>query len=82
MKSPAFFTDFTDNQSMFYVLFMLFTSGPAWFCIILATVVSLIPDICLKVLENFIENQKLKKLKENFKKDITLLPFSETQTFI
>ena len=51
---------------MFNVVFMLFTNFQVLLCIILAIVIAVIPDFCLKVYENLRENKNLENLKKAF----------------
>ena len=57
-------TSITDNQDLYWVFFTMFSQVTVWFCIILACVASIAPDVVLKVIETFIERKKINKLNE------------------
>lgn len=61
---PKFLTSFTDHQNLYWINFDMFSHASVWFCIIAAIVASTIPDTVVKTIENFIEFNKVNKMKE------------------
>jgi hypothetical protein len=70
---PGRLTIFTEEQSFFWVVYKLLSHPVSWLILLLSAVTALIPDICLKVAENFyhtIQEEKLRiKLSLNDRKD-------------
>jgi hypothetical protein len=57
----------------------MFSQVMVWFCIILASITSIIPDIIIKLVENLIEKSRvlqLRKKNEEIKKEEELDPGS------
>lgn len=61
---PAFITELTDGQETYWIFFYIFSTAPTWLVIILASVVSILPDVVLKVIENMRENYSIMKAKQ------------------
>jgi len=55
---PLFLYSITENQNLYWNYFTLLSSPNVWFCIIVSTVASILPDICLKVIENLKRKRK------------------------
>lgn len=68
-KRPFPFTLFTENQALYFGIFMLFSSGSIWFTIILSSIMSILPDLVLIIFENLVEKVKVHKFT---KKEISL----------
>ena len=58
-------TAITDNQSLYFVFFDMFSHASVWMCIIVATMAALLPDIISKVLENMHERNYVNKIKRD-----------------
>ncbi len=56
-------TSQAQNQSIYWTFFSLFSQGSVWFCILAVTVLSIIPDIIIKVSENTLERKQLNAYK-------------------
>lgn len=56
-------TLFTDDQSLYFVFFVMFSSWRVWFLMLLSIVLALTPDILLRVLENIRRDYKFVELE-------------------
>ena len=61
--SFAFLSVFTEEQSIYWIYFELYSRPIIWLAIFFGIVLSLLPDICLKVIENILIFTKIEKLK-------------------
>ena len=61
---------FTDDQGLYFIYFVLFTSGAAWLTILLGSVTAILPDIVARLLEDITESKKLKDLKADYLRNI------------
>ncbi|RNA25283.1 putative phospholipid-transporting ATPase IH [Brachionus plicatilis] len=61
---PFPLTIITENQTIYWIYNFMYTKGPFWFYIFLSTVVSLIPDIIFKIIENILQMNTVKRLKQ------------------
>ena len=63
--SPFPLTVFTENQSLYFEYFTMLSSPSVWLCIILCLIAAIIPDVCLRVIENIKETRSFDKLKDS-----------------
>lgn len=59
---PSPLTSITDDQSLYWEFFDMFTHASIWFCILLAVVCANIPDAILTVFETLFEMRKVNEL--------------------
>lgn len=63
-------TLFTEDQALYFGIFTLFSSGSIWFTIFLSSILAILPDLVLLIIENIVEKVQVDKLvrkqKENF----------------
>jgi hypothetical protein len=68
--SPFPLTVFTENQSLYFEYFTMLSSPSVWLCIILCLIAAIIPDVCLRVIENIKETRSFDKLKDSINETI------------
>lgn len=64
-KVPSVFEFFTDNQSLYWIYFDLYSTGPVWFLLLLEVFAAILPDIVIKVLENLRDTELIRKEKRD-----------------
>ena len=62
----SFVGSFTDEQSLYFIYFVLFTSGSVWLLLLLASITGVIPDFAIKLIDHVRETEKIKKLKAEY----------------
>lgn len=67
-------TIFTNQQSIYFGFFILFSSGSVWFFIGVATVIAMAPDLIINVLERLAEDTMLSRLMSDFRRKTSALP--------
>ena len=68
--SPFPLTVFTEHQSLYFEYFTMLSSPSVWLCIILCLIAAIIPDVCLRVIENIKETRSFDKLKDSINETI------------
>jgi hypothetical protein len=56
-------TILTEDQSLYFTYYVLLSSATVWLTILLASVIAIIPDIILSVIEDVRENRLFEKLE-------------------
>jgi hypothetical protein len=60
----SFLTEITDDQETYWVFFFMLSRIPSWLVMLLASFVSVIPDLALKVIENIRDNHTMNEAKK------------------
>ncbi len=66
--SPFPLTLITEDQTLYYVFYVLLSSPNVWVTIIICVVISLVPDLIIKVYDKIRENQII---EYHFKRNVT-----------
>ena len=53
----------TEGQNYYWIFYKIFSRISFWLCMLLSLVASIIPDVCIKVIENL--NAERNKTKKN-----------------
>lgn len=73
-KRPDFLTIFTNQQSIYFAFFVLFSTGSVWFFIVISVSIAMWPDLVIRVLENLAEELKLRQIIDEFERRMSAVP--------
>jgi hypothetical protein len=66
---PYPLTSITEEQSTFWIYFHMLSNISVWFLIFVSIIAALLPDMCLAVLNNFLEKRRFRTEYERMKKE-------------
>jgi phospholipid-translocating ATPase len=61
---PFPLTLFTDDQSLFFSFFYVFSNPTQWLVILLSVVAAITPDLAIRLIENYMEKSEIEKLEK------------------
>ena len=63
-KRPSLLFTFTDQQSLYWIYFNLFSNASFWFTLFLSVITAIVPDLVIKASENVNDSEQIKKIKQ------------------